>query len=243
MGYLVSAAISAISSSNATPTLIDKLTSVELKAATARLETITLKYGTFAQVLENEKYTSIQSMKSMPASFASIDNPPSAPGLPKSKGGLAARAYIRMLLPGYIADWDRTLKYVSKPYPQYISTPAPSSGVFMQMTQPVISKSRFKYECTLSTYQMLLLQLALCSCKATTGTYPTKLSDLTPKYLKQIPSDRFAPTGTYTYKPTPKGYILCSVGPDGKDDNGKPISSPIATQMNDLGDIVVEYTK
>ncbi len=243
MGYLVSVAISTISASNATPTLIDKLTAAELKAATARLENIISKYATFAQILENEKYTSIQSMKSMPSVVASLDTPPSAPVAPKGKGSLAMRGYIRMLLPGYIADWNRTLIYAAKPYPQYISTPAPSCGVFMQTIQPVIFKARFKYEYTHCTNQMLLLQLALRSCKATTGSYPAKLSDLTPRYLKQIPTDRFAPTATYNYKQTPKGYILYSIGPDGRDDKGKTIPRPTAPKENDLGDIVVEYTK
>ena len=73
---------------------------------------------------------------------------------------------------------------------------------------------------------MLLIELALQCYKSDDGSYPTKLSQLTPKYLSTIPKDPFVSTG-YIYSAQKKSFKLYSIGADGKDDGGaKPVSSP-----------------
>jgi hypothetical protein len=50
--------------------------------------------------------------------------------------------------------------------------------------------------------------------------YPKTLDGLAPKYLAKIPDDLF--TGKpLVYRPSEKGYLLYSLGPDGKDDEGR----------------------
>ena len=52
------------------------------------------------------------------------------------------------------------------------------------------------------------------------GAYPAKLDDLAPKYLPSVPKDLF--TGKpLIYRLTEKGYLLYSVGVNGKDENGQ----------------------
>lgn len=66
----------------------------------------------------------------------------------------------------------------------------------------------------------LRLAFALAEYKLANGVYPQKLADLSPKYQTAIPDDLF--TGKpLVYKPTKDGYLLYSVGADGKDDGGK----------------------
>jgi hypothetical protein len=59
---------------------------------------------------------------------------------------------------------------------------------------------------------------------------PMKLSELVPQFLPAVPLDPFdgAPL---RYKPLAKGYVVYSIGPDGRDDGGKePPSSRRGTE-------------
>ncbi len=50
--------------------------------------------------------------------------------------------------------------------------------------------------------------------------YPKGLAELAPKYLTQVPGDLFSGKALI-YRPGEKGYLLYSVGPNGKDDGGR----------------------
>ena len=75
--------------------------------------------------------------------------------------------------------------------------------------------------------------LALRAYRLEHGAYPATLAALTPAYLKQIPNDPFAASGPLHYKRQGSKYVLYSIGPDGKDDGGKPIFD--ATQARASG--------
>jgi len=64
------------------------------------------------------------------------------------------------------------------------------------------------------------LSLALAAYRAEKGAYPAKLADLSPGYVKVIPNDFFSGKDLI-YKPTKDGYLLYSVGPNMKDDDGE----------------------
>jgi hypothetical protein len=241
VGYLTSAAASTINIHNATPDLINKLSVKDAQDAATRLERITSNYYPFVEIMRTERYTNLQAMKSI-VSYASSTMPPPT-SMQEAFDGFIGGIQTGFMLSGLIADWNSELGYSAGPYAKHVNSTTPSYGPLMQILASVIRTTRFKYEYTLCTNQMLMLQLALRSYKATTGSYPAKLSDLTPRYLKQIPTDRFAPTGTYKYKQTAKGYILYNVGPDGKDDKGTPITANVIPYQTDHGDIVVEHIK
>jgi hypothetical protein len=52
------------------------------------------------------------------------------------------------------------------------------------------------------------------------GRYPAKLDDLAPKYLAAVPDDFFSGRAL-VYRPSEKGYLLYSVGVNGKDEDGR----------------------
>ncbi len=69
-------------------------------------------------------------------------------------------------------------------------------------------------------YRNLTLAFAIHAFKKDTGRYPPKLTDLAPKYLPSVPNDLFSDK-PLVYKPTADGYLLYSVGVNGKDDGGR----------------------
>ncbi|MBX3400600.1 MAG: hypothetical protein KF873_17835 [Gemmataceae bacterium] len=66
----------------------------------------------------------------------------------------------------------------------------------------------------------LRLAFALAEYRLANGTYPQQLADLAPKYIAAIPADLFNGK-PLVYKPAKDGYLLYSVGANGKDDGGK----------------------
>ncbi len=62
--------------------------------------------------------------------------------------------------------------------------------------------------------------LALAIYRADHGAYPEKLPQLSPKYLPEVPRDLFA-DGPLRYQRQGSGYLLYSVGINGKDDGGR----------------------
>ena len=73
------------------------------------------------------------------------------------------------------------------------------------------------------TFDLTKLALALAAYRADHGAYPAKLSDLTPKYVTEVPKDIFSDSELH-YRQENGGYLLYSVGSNGKDDGGKGIA-------------------
>jgi len=69
-------------------------------------------------------------------------------------------------------------------------------------------------------FDLIKLAFALAAHRADHGTYPTKLADLVPKYAVEIPQDIFSESELH-YRQEPGGYLLYSVGQNGKDDGGR----------------------
>ena len=66
----------------------------------------------------------------------------------------------------------------------------------------------------------LHVAFALALYHADNGKYPAKLADLAPKYIASVPGDIFSGK-PLIYKPTENGFVLYSVGENGKDDDGR----------------------
>jgi len=62
--------------------------------------------------------------------------------------------------------------------------------------------------------------VALAAYHVDQRAYPKKLSELSPKYLAKVPRDVFA-DGDFNYQVTKDGYLVYSVGPNGRDDGGQ----------------------
>ena len=62
--------------------------------------------------------------------------------------------------------------------------------------------------------------VALAGYQRDRGKYPVRVDQLVPKYLKHVPRDSFN-SRPLTYRKTTSGYVLYSVGLNGKDDQGR----------------------
>lgn len=95
--------------------------------------------------------------------------------------------------------------------------------------------------------RLLLVALALRAYRCEHGRYPPSLASLAPGYLTSVPADPFAPTRSLRYVMAGQKYLLYSVGPDGSDNGGRPITTHTryATEIeqNSIGDIVAGVTR
>lgn len=64
---------------------------------------------------------------------------------------------------------------------------------------------------------------ALTAYHADHGSYPARLADLSPKYIKEVPKDVFGGGAELHYTRSGAGYLLYSVGVNGRDDGGKGV--------------------
>ena len=62
---------------------------------------------------------------------------------------------------------------------------------------------------------------ALAAYRIDHGSYPARLNDLRPAYLKEVPKNVFAGDADLHYSRKGDGYLLYSVGENGKDDGGR----------------------
>ena len=82
------------------------------------------------------------------------------------------------------------------------------------------------------TQRNLYLAFALAAYQRDRGRFPAQLDDLAPKYLDKIPDDLFSGK-PLIYRLEDKGYLLYSVGLNGKDDGGRGYDDdPPADDLN-----------
>jgi hypothetical protein len=69
-------------------------------------------------------------------------------------------------------------------------------------------------------FTMTQVAIALAAYRAEHGAYPRGLAELRPKYLEDIPKDPFTES-EFRYQLRQNGYVLYTVGPNCRDDNGR----------------------
>jgi hypothetical protein len=69
-------------------------------------------------------------------------------------------------------------------------------------------------------FDLIKLAFALAAYRADNGSYPAKLAELVPKYVAEVPKDIFNDSDLH-YRQEGDGYLLYSVGVNGKDDGGR----------------------
>ena len=92
--------------------------------------------------------------------------------------------------------------------------------VLMALLAPAVQKVSMAHDRAEQTYRNLDVAFALAAYRADNGRYPAKLTDLAPTHLPAIPADLFSGK-PLIYKPSEKGYLFYSVGPNGQDDDGR----------------------
>jgi hypothetical protein len=115
-------------------------------------------------------------------------------------------------------------RFVRNTVPRWLSRISKTTGEAEGMTQLALTKLAF----------------ALAAYRVDRGSYPAKLADLTPKYVTEVPKDIFADADLH-YAREGGGYLLYSVGPNGKDDGGKGYDDA-KDNGEDWDDIAVRMT-
>ena len=69
-------------------------------------------------------------------------------------------------------------------------------------------------------FELDKLAFALAAYRADHGIYPVKLGDLVPKYVAEVPKD-ICNDSELHYRQEADGFLLYSVGNNGRDDGGK----------------------
>jgi hypothetical protein len=89
---------------------------------------------------------------------------------------------------------------------------------------PAISRVQTAADRTEQALRNVQAAFALAAYRRVQGRYPERLESLTPDYLQKVPNDLFV-DGPLRYHPSGDGYVLYSVGPNRKDDQGRDSSS------------------
>lgn len=127
----------------------------------------------------------------------------------------------RRVMTDWTASMDEAIRIAEMPYPRM---PQDLSCVSKQCA-PHYHRNlleRTRWETSSATNRLFTIALALRAYKLERGAYPASLSSLAPEYLPKIPTDPFSLKPGFIYKLKGDGYLLYSLGPNCKDDGGKP---------------------
>ncbi len=94
------------------------------------------------------------------------------------------------------------------------------SGIWLCWVIPGAQKVQNATDRAKQTQDILCLAFALAWYHCDHGSYPKTLDVLAPKYLANVPRDMFSDK-PLIYRPSDKGYLLYSVGVNGKDEGGR----------------------
>jgi hypothetical protein len=92
--------------------------------------------------------------------------------------------------------------------------------ILVSLLVPAIRKVQQAADRVQQTQDNLILAFALARYQREHGRYPEELAALAPKYLERVPVDLFSGK-PLIYRPNENGYLLYSVGVNGKDDEGR----------------------
>jgi len=211
--------------------LLEQMDAGECRAAAGRLEQIISKQVPVAKTLEEEKWFGIgafqeavqkETMGDFISSAIYDDNSLRSRIVWNIR---ALKTSKQKVIRNYSDYMDQLIENAKKPYALHLPDPPTPDDPVNSVLAPVLNRARFSDELNQLQNELLLLKLAIRAYKLDNGRYPASLSDLTPDYIKSIPRDRFVLKGPIRYKQQGSSYVLYSVGPDGKDDGGKPIDN------------------
>ena len=108
--------------------------------------------------------------------------------------------------------------------------------IFVALFLPALSACANAEDRGTMQFELTKLAFALAAYHADNGSYPDKLADLMPKYVAEMPKDIFSDSDLH-YKQQGDGYLLYSVGVNGRDDGGRGIED--CKEGEDWDDLVV----
>jgi hypothetical protein len=141
----------------------------------------------------------------------------------------------RKVLGDYSRFTDEAIRKIRLPYASKPVMPEPKrslnpaywpADIVLVIFTPVFDTPWFMDLSWRTRDDLVAVALALQAYHQDHHRYSDKLSALAPAYLPRLPADPFAMNGTFGYRREGGRYVLWSLGPDCKDDGGKPITDP-----------------
>ena len=218
---LVGIAVAAIGRANTGDT-IERLNAAQCKSAARRMEKLLANRWRLDESLTEEKWSSQAGLMEVfgrsdwRKEFFGGEIPPLA--LP--------RVYTvskQQIIDNVGASYDRQIANARLPFTNKGTPSVQSSDPFTDIMLIDDDRARINEARGLMGDNTLMLQLALRAYKLENGVYPPALKSLVPNYLSAVPADPFGGGESLRYKLNGVTYKLWSIGPDGKDDLGKPI--------------------
>ena len=236
IGMLVGSACESIGRRQAWK-IVNHLTLAEARAAAQRLESIRTRHVPYADTMQESEWSDqagLLEMMRLPGwpdgvtqGFSGSGNQSLTDTLSNWKTATIIRATGKKAILSNVTHYlDQKVANARQPYAAHLPDPTPPSDPISRMmfsSDSPLDRIRLNETRADTENALLLTLLALRAYKLDRGAYPTALSALVPGYLKTVPSDPFALSGPLRYKRTAGSFLLYSVGPDGKDDGGKPI--------------------
>jgi hypothetical protein len=191
-----------------------------LRSAALRMEQLEENRVPLVEVLQEEKWshlTSLQENMRVPGWRSSFSD------AMDWKSKIRMHLYSkRTFVDGYTRYIDGLMEQAAQPYT--LRKPLEmGSDPLTQVIKPVLQSVSFNDARDVTDSVLLQTMFALQAYKLERGHFPVKLSELAPYYLKRVPLDPFGGGEAMRYRSGGDTYILYSIGPDGKDDRGKPI--------------------
>ncbi len=213
--------------------IVDHLNAAQARAAARRLEGIQADHVPFADTMQEEEWEGqaglleLMQQHDWPGNMGNLSNlEDDGMAAAWQKKGYLLRIRLmgkRTIMANYTRYMNQEVANARQPYAAHPADPPIPSDPMSQILLPVFTKVRFNDARSSTENALLLTLLALRAYRLDHGAYPAALSALAPNYLKAVPDDPFALSGPLRYKNLGSKYLLYSVGPDGKDDGGKPI--------------------
>ena len=212
--------------------IVEHLNAEQSRAAAKRLAGIMDRHVPFADSIQEEKW---QVQAELMELFENrLPQPTSTETQDDSAGprafSMAELLYFfaskKRIMHDFTAYMDQSAQQARRPYSLHLPPPHEPTDIINMILLPVFMNSRLGEVNCETQNGFLLVSLALHAYRLEHGYYPATLTELTSGYLSRLPVDPFTGQGTFKYRVKGKSYTLYSVGPDGKDDGGKPIDDP-----------------
>jgi hypothetical protein len=221
---------------------VDHLNAAQARAAARRLEATLARCVSFADTMREEKWLGqgcLMELFRKPdwrGEMASLgmqntaDYGKTEAESPSRVENFALRTRLlfdskRKIMDSYARYMDAAIAGTERPYAVRPPAPPLPGDIVNRIVLPSYTQARYADVFYETQNALLAVTLALRAYRLEHGVYPDALSALVPRYLRSVPDDPFALPGPLRYRRDGRNYLLYSVGPDGKDDGGRPVQN------------------
>ncbi len=209
---------------------INHLNGAQAQAALARLTEIVGREAPYSAILRTQKSVTEASFLNL---FSQLDWRSQllmGSGIPYPSFSTYLLAHLvspRSVYESNIRFQDELIRRSRLAWPEQrklTSAPVPGDPFFAGLASYGLSSQLAQNNFT-ALNNMLLVTLALRAYRLERGAYPTSLSHLVPAYLPSMPMDPFSDGQPLKYRLAGGNPLLYSIGPDGLDNGGQPLST------------------